>query len=379
LPALRLASVDHAQEIARRRLPASVYDYFVGGRGTGSTLRANLDGFDRLAFVPKVAVHHAARDLRTTILGRESSMPVVISPAGFIRLATPQAECKAASAAQAAGIPIGISSFSSDPLDRIVQRADNVWFQLYMIGGRAGGEFMIDRARQLGCSTLIVTVDRPVTLPSEQPGRPVPLKLDLKTMLAYWTEMAVRPGWALRFLQGGFNLDMPNLPRGKDGRPMTLGEAMGLVDRTPTVWADFEWIRRHWPGKLVVKGVMSADDARRAVDAGADAVSVSNHGGNALDGLPASIDVLPEVVAAVGNQAEVFVDGGVRRGADVVRAVALGARAVLIGRAYIWGLAAGGEAGMTQVLALLRHNIDACLALLGRRSISDLDPTCLRL
>jgi isopentenyl diphosphate isomerase/L-lactate dehydrogenase-like FMN-dependent dehydrogenase len=376
---VRIASVAHAQEIARLRLPASVYDYFVGGRGTGATVRANLDGFDRLAFRPDVAVHHPERVLGTTILGRSATMPVVVSPAGFIRLATPQAECKAAAAAQRAGIPVGISSFSSDPLDRIVGHAENVWFQLYMIGGRAGGEYMIDRAKRLGCTALVVTVDRPVTLAAESPGRPVPLRLGLRTMLDYWPEMAVRPAWALRFLQGGFNLDMPNLPPGAGGRPMSLAEAMVAVDRTPAVWADFGWIRRQWTGKLVIKGVMSAADARRAVDAGADAVAVSNHGGNALDGLPAAIDVLPEVVAAVGSEIEVLMDGGVRRGADVVRAVALGARAVLIGRAYIWGLAANGEAGANQVLELLRSGIDRTLALLGRRSIGDLDASCLRL
>jgi isopentenyl diphosphate isomerase/L-lactate dehydrogenase-like FMN-dependent dehydrogenase len=375
---MKIASVAHAQEIARRRLPASAYDYFVGGRGSHATLRANIEGFDRIAFRPRVAVHHQRRTLATTILGREAAMPVVVSPAGFIRLAHPNAECAAASAARAAGLPIGISSFSSDPLEEIVRRADNVWFQLYMIGGRGGGEAMIDRARRNNCTALVVTVDRPVTQMAEYPGRPVPVRLDLRTMLTYWPEMIWRPGWAWRFLLGGFNLDLPNMPPGKNGGPMTLGDAMVAVDRTPAVWADFEWIRRQWTGKLVIKGIMSAEDARRAVDAGADAVSVSNHGGNALDGLPAAIDVLPEVVEAVGREIEVFMDGGVRRGADVVRAVALGARAVLIGRAYIWGLAANGEDGMRQILALLRRDIDAVLALLGCGSVTDLDQSNLR-
>ena len=375
---VQLASVEHAHALAIKRLPPSVYEYFRGGRGTRRTLRANLEAFDALEFQPRAAAFTSPRSLDTTILGRPASMPVVASPAGLIRLADPDAELAVARATRDAGIPAGISTFSGHPIENIRAQGDDVWFQLYLIDGRRGGEVMIDRAQRAGCRALIVTVDLPVTIPMEEPSRPVPERVDLRTCLQYLPEMITHPAWALQFLRGGLELAVPNMPPGPGGATMSLAEATRAWKTAPATWADFAWIRAQWKGPLVIKGVLSADDARRALDAGADAISVSNHGGNSVDGVPASISVLPDVVAAVGSRTEVYLDSGVRRGADVVRALALGARAVLIGRAYIWGLAAGGEPGVRQILELFRRDIDATLGLLGCPSVQALDPGFLR-
>jgi isopentenyl diphosphate isomerase/L-lactate dehydrogenase-like FMN-dependent dehydrogenase len=247
-----------------------------------------------------------------------------------------------------------------------------------MIGGREGSAVAIERARRAGVRVLIVTVDlaagtggsdtRKAAMP---PGR-----IDLSSALRHAPEMLTHPRWALSFLRGGLDLTAPNVP-GADGRTMTIAEGSAALREHPPTWEDIRFIREQWSGPLVVKGIITADDARIAADLGADAVSVSNHGGNGLDGAPATIRALPEVVAAVGDRIEVLMDGGVRRGGDVVKAVSLGARAVLIGRPYIWALAAGGEEGVDQVLALFRKGITGTMALLDRRTISDLDETAL--
>lgn len=373
-------STEHARRLARRKLPQPVYDFIEGGTEEHRTVQENRAGFQEIGFRPRVLDDHRPRDLRTTVLGRELSMPVITTPAGFIRIAHPAGEVAVARAAAAAGIAVGISILASVPIEQITAVAPDVWFQLYMIGGREGSAIAIERARQAGCRVLVVTADladntmgndrRPVPSP---PGR-----VDLAAALRFAPQMALRPAWAVNFLRGGLTLNAPNAP-GRDGHPMLMSEGGVALREHPPTWDDIAWIREQWDGPLVLKGVTSTEDARRAVDAGVDAVSVSNHGGNGLDGAPATIRVLPEIVAAVDGRIEVLLDGGVRRGGDVVKAVALGARAVLIGRPYIWALAAGGQAGVDSLLVLFRRNIDATLRLLSCPSVAELDRSMLRM
>ena len=299
-------------------------------------------------------------------------MPVITSPAGLIRIAHPDGELGVARAAEAAGTAVGISILASQPIEAITEVASDVWFQLYMIGGRDGSEIAIDRARRAGCRALIVTVD----LASGTGGkdRPrghseVPVHIDLQTALKFAPEIALRPKWGYDFLRGGLRLEVPNAPTATPGQVMTVAEGGAALREHPPTWDDIAWIREQWDGPFVVKGIVSPDDARRAADMGVDAVSVSNHGGNALDGGPATIRALPEVVEAVDDRIEVFLDGGVRRGGDVVKAVALGARAVLIGRGYVWPLAVAGEQGVAQILNLFKRGISGTLALMACPSI----------
>jgi isopentenyl diphosphate isomerase/L-lactate dehydrogenase-like FMN-dependent dehydrogenase len=249
-----------------------------------------------------------------------------------------------------------------------------------MIGGREGSAIAIERARKAGCRVLVVTADLADNTGGndQTPVPPPPGRVDLRTALRFAPQMVRTPMWAASFLRGGLSLVAPNAP-GKDGGPMPVAEGSAALREHPPTWYDIAFIREQWAGPLVLKGVTSTEDARRAVDVGVDAVSVSNHGGNGLDGAPATIRALPEIVDAVGDQIEILLDGGVRRGGDVVKAVALGARAVLIGRPYIWALAAGGQDGVTQLLTLFRRNIDATLRLLACPSVAALDPSVLRM
>ncbi len=377
---IRLTSTEHARRIAKRKLPSSVYRFVEGGTEEGRTVRANREGFQEIEFRPRIPQDHNPRELRTTVLGRELAMPVITTPAGFIRVAHPDAELAVARAAEAAGIAVGISTLASVAIEEITAVASDVWFQLYMIGGRDGSEIAIDRAKRAGCRVLLVTCDLADNTGGNdrRPVPPPPGRVDLRTAIRFAPEMALHPAWALRFLRGGLELIAPNAP-GIDGAPMAISEGSAALRAYPPTWDDIAFIRERWDGPLVVKGVTSSEDARRAIDIGADAVSVSNHGGNGLDGGPATIRALPEVVEAVDDRIEVLLDGGVRRGGDVVKAVALGARAVMIGRPYIWALAAGGEAGVTDLLRLFERGIDATLRLLACPSVADLDPSVLRL
>ncbi len=378
----RIGSVNVAQQLARRRLPRSVYSFIEGGTEAESTVADNLRAFRDIEFRPRAAVETADRGLARTVLGDHLSMPVVVAPTGMIRMAHRGAEVAAARAAGKAGTAIGISTLSSYPIEDIAAATTGpVWYQVYFAGGRAGAEIAIDRAQRAGCTALLLTVDLAQAAGRERSlrGGRIPSRVDLKTALAYAPEMLVRPAWTLDFLRDGLRVDTPNVQTTPGGPPLSAAAASAsMYGATPT-WADLAWIKDQWRGPLAVKGVLSGDDARLAVDHGADAVIVSNHGGNALDGTPATLRVLPEVLGAVGDRTEVLVDGGVRRGADVVKALALGARAVLIGRAYVWGLAAAGEAGVTDILEMFRAGIDRTLALLGCPSIDDLDPSYLRL
>jgi len=371
-------SVEHARQLARKRLPPAVFHYIDGGKENERTARANELAFGRVLFEPRFgeAIQHA--DTSVTVMGRKIAMPVVIAPTGFIRIVHADAEPGAARAAKAAGIPIAISNVSGAPAREICALNKDTWFQLYMINGRKGVQTCIDLAREANCRVLAITIDLSAITPFDRISRPLPAKTDLANALAFFPEVWNRPSWLLSLLAGGLTMSAPNVPPIPDGRAMAAGEVGKLLTATPPTWDDVAWIRKQWDGPLLVKGVMGVGDARRAVECGADAISVSNHGGKVIDGVAASISVLPQIAEAVGDKLDVLLDGGARRGADLVRACALGAKAVMIGRPYLWGLAAAGEAGVAEILNLFQRGAASTLSAIGCPSIAALDRSYLR-
>jgi pre-mycofactocin synthase len=369
-------SVAEAQRRARRRIPKSVYYALFAGAERGITLADNVNAFGEIGFIPRIATGlPAARDLATSVVGEHISLPVIVSPVG-VQAVRPGGEVPVARAAAAAGTAIGLSSFASSPVEEVVAANPKTFFQIYWLGTRDRVLQLVERAEQAGARGLVLTLDWTFAHRRDWGSPAIPERLDLRTMVGLGPQAVLRPLWLADFLRNGGlpDLTVPNLaPPG--GAAPTFFSAYGEWMQTPLpTWPDLAWLREQWRGPFIVKGVMHADDARRAVETGADAISVSNHGGNNLDCTPASIRALPGIVDAVGDQVEVLLDGGIRRGSDVVKALALGARAVLIGRAYLWGLAANGEAGVKNVLEILRSGIDEALVGLGRASIHDLVP-----
>jgi L-lactate dehydrogenase (cytochrome) len=369
-------SVAEAQRRAKKRLPKGVYLALVAGSESGVTMRDNTAAFAELGFRPRVADLPRERSLATTVMGQEIAFPVVVSPTG-VQAVDPDGEVAVARAAAAADIAMGLSSFASKPIDQVVAANPKLFFQSYWVGDRDAMLARAERARAAGATGLVLTLDWVFDSRRDWGSPFIPEKLDLKAMARYAPQVAVKPGYLLRWLRSGSlpDLGVPNLVTGTDEEVPTFFGAYGqwMFSPLPT-WADLAWLREHWDGPLMIKGVSHPDDARRAVDIGATAISVSNHGGNNMDSTPASIRLLPAVVDAVGGQVEILLDGGVRRGSDVVKALALGARAVMIGRAYLWGLAAGGERGVSNVLQILRSGVDEALLGLGRASVHDLEP-----
>jgi pre-mycofactocin synthase len=366
-------SVAEAQRRAKRRLPKSVYLALVAGAERGLTLRDNVHAFSELGLRPHIADLPRERDQATTVLGQEISLPVLISPTG-VQAVHPDGEVAVAKAAAAAGTAMGLSSFASKPIEEVVAANPKLFFQMYWLGGKDRLLAQAERARRAGAKGLIVTLDWSFAHRRDWGSPPIPERLDLRALLRFSPEGAVRPRWLLEFAKQRRlpDLTVPNaVGRGEPAPTFfnAYGEWMGTP---PATWEDIKWLREEWGGPFVVKGITQPDDARRAVDIGATAISVSNHGGNNLDSTPASVRALPGVVDAVGDQVEVLLDGGVRRGSDVVKALALGAKAVMIGRAYLWGLAAGGERGVSNVLEILHSGIDEALLGLGRPSVRDL-------
>jgi L-lactate dehydrogenase (cytochrome) len=366
-------TVAEAQRRAKKRLPRSVYMALVAGSEQGITLNDNVDAFAELGFRPHVADLSQTREQATTVLGQELSFPVIISPTG-VQAVDPEGEVAVARAAAAAGTAIGLSSFASRSVEDVAAVNDKVFFQMYWVGTRDRILQRVERAEKAGAKALIVTLDWSFATRRDWGSPAIPEKLDLKAMARFAPEAIRRPRYLFDWLRSGAlpNLTCPNLAGPGEELPTFFG-AYGEWMGTPLpTWEDIRWLREEWGGPFAIKGIMHADDARRAVDIGATAISVSNHGGNNLDGTPGSIRALPGVVDAVGDQIEVLLDGGIRRGSDVVKALALGAKAVLIGRAYLWGMAAGGEKGVTNVLQILRSGVDEALLGLGRSSIHEL-------
>jgi isopentenyl diphosphate isomerase/L-lactate dehydrogenase-like FMN-dependent dehydrogenase len=372
----RVVNIADLRLSARRRLPRVVFDYLDGGAEGEFTLRENCNAFEEVTFRPRHAVAVPKCELRTRVLGCDLSFPVVLAPVGYSRLMHPEGEVAAARAAGMAGTAYTLSTISGHRLEDVKSASSGpVFYQLYLMGGRAAAEAAIQRARSAGFSTLVVTIDTVVAGMRERDFRNGMKELLGDKPLAklpFLPQFLARPGWLASFLLDGGVPRLPNVVIPGQG-PLPLIDVGAALSSAAVTWEDLRWIREAWSGPVVIKGVLTADDARRSLDEGASAIVVSNHGGRQLDGVPASLRVLPEIVAAVNGRAEVLMDGGVRRGSDVVKAICLGARAVLIGRAYAYGLAAAGQAGVARALEILRTDVERTLKLLGCASIDTLD------
>src|SRR6266850_3714022 len=372
----RVVSIADFRSLARRRLPRAVFDYLDGGAEGEVTLRENCRVFEDVTFRPRQAVTVPGCELQTRFLGLELSFPAQLAPIGYSRLMHPGGEVAAARAAGLAGIAYILSTISGHRLEDVKASSSGpVLYQLYLLGGREAAEGSIERARAAGFSSLVVTIDTPVAGLRERDlhnGVKELLSGSLLAKARFLPEIVMHLGWLASFLLDGGVPKLPNVVMPGRGA-MPLIDVSAALASAAVCWEDLRWIRNHWHGSIVVKGVLTGDDARRAVDEGAAAVVVSNHGGRQLDGVAASLRALPEVVAAVNGRTEVLMDGGIRRGADIVKAICLGARAVLCGRAYAYGLAVSGEAGVMQALEILRAGVERTLRLLGCASIAALD------
>jgi len=375
LRSARVVNISDLRTLARRRLPQVVFDYIDGGAEAERTLRENVRVFDEVTFRPRGAVAVTSVDLRTTVLGRQLELPFLLAPIGSSRMFYPRAEVHAAGAAGTAGTGYILSTLSGSALEDVKAATSGpAWYQVYLVGGREVAERAITRAKAAGFSALVVTIDTPVAGMRERDvrnGTGALLSGNPIAMAPHIGQVLSRPRWLAGFLGDGGLMQFPNvvLPGGKPMKYESVGPALA---RSVVTWADLKWIRELWGGPIVVKGVLVGDDARRAADEGASAVIVSNHGGRQLDGVAAGLRALPEVVAAAGDRIEVLMDGGIRCGSDIVKARCLGARAVLIGRAYVYGLAAAGGPGVARAIDILRADLVRTLTLLGVPSMREL-------
>ena len=367
-------TVAEAQRRAKRRLPKGVYGALVAGSERGVTVDDDAAAFAELGFAPHVAGLSNERDLATTIMGQQVSLPVMISPTG-VQAVHPDGEVAVARAAAARGVAMGLSSFASKPVEEVVAANPQTFFQMYWVGDRDAMAARMDRARRAGVVGLIATLDWSFAYGRDWGSPFIPEKINFEAARRYAPQVLVKPRWLLDFARTGKipDLTVPNMvPDPGDPAPTFFGAYGQWMQSPMPSWDDVAWLREQWGGPFMLKGVMRVDDAKRAVDVGCTAISVSNHGGNNLDGTPASIRALPAVADAVGDQLEVLLDGGIRRGTDVAKALALGARAVMIGRAYLWGLAANGQAGVENVLDLMRDGLGSALVGLGHESVGQL-------
>ena len=363
-----VASIPHLRLLARRRAPRAVFDYTDGGAGEEISLRRSREAYARVEFQPTVLQDVSAVDTTTTILGRPSALPLVFAPTGFTRMMHTEGEPAVARVAAHAGIPYALSTMGTTSIERLAAAAPEGrrWFQLYLWRDRAASQDFVVRAREAGYEALVLTVDTPVAgarLRDVRNGLTIPPSLSLRT----FTEGALHPAWWFDLLTTE-PLEFASL-NSFDG---TVAELVGKMFDPAATIRDLAWLRSVWGGPLLVKGIQTVADARAVVDAGVDGVIVSNHGGRQLDRAPTPLEVLPAVVDAVGDRAEVYVDGGILSGSDVVAAVAFGARAALVGRAYLYGLMAGGERGVQRAADILRAEVAGTLALLGVTHVSDL-------
>ena len=373
-------SVAVAQERARKRLPAPVYGALVAGSERGQTVDDNQSAFTEIGLAPHVAGQHSHRTMSRTLMGQELSLPVVISPTG-VQAVHPDGEVAVARAAAARGTIMGLSNFASKSVEEVTATGATTFFQMYWTGDRDVMVQRMRRAHEAGALGLIATLDWSFSVGRDWGSPEIPERIDLKTMVRMAPQVVTRPRWLYQFGRAGTipDLTAPNLAKpGESMGPTFFAAYYEWMTTPPPSWDDVAWMREQWQqisGRpFMLKGVGRVDDASRAVDAGVAALSVSNHGGNNLDGTPAAIRLVKPIADRVGNQVEVVMDGGIRRGSDVVKAVALGARAVLIGRAYLWGLAANGQAGVENVLDVLRSGIDSALLGLGVASLDELTP-----
>src|SRR5438477_479902 len=372
----RVVNIADLRGLAKKRLPRAVFDYLDGGAEDELTLRENCRVFCDFTFRPRQAVKFPEYNLRTTVLGREISFPAFLAPVGYSRLMHPGGEVVAAAAAGAAGTGYTLSTISGHKRENVRAATKGpAWFQLYIVGGRATAEASIERARKAGFDALVVTVDTPIAGMRERDfrnGMKEMLGSSILAKLPYLQDILEHPGWLYSFLRDGGMPRLENIVAPGSGA-MQLVDVSAALANAVVSWDDLKWIREVWKGPVIAKGVLIGDDAKRALDEGVAAIVVSNHGGRQLDCASASLRALPEVVAAVNGRCEILMDGGVRRGSDIVKALCLGARAVLIGRAYAYGLAAAGQAGVARAIEILKADVDRTLRLLGCGAVSELN------
>jgi isopentenyl diphosphate isomerase/L-lactate dehydrogenase-like FMN-dependent dehydrogenase len=372
----RVINIEDLRQAAKRRLPRVVFDYIDGGAEAEQTLRANTRAFEEVTLRPRCAVVTPVCDLRTTVIGTSLSMPLILAPVGSSRLMYPRGEEAAARAAGQAGIVYTLSTLSGCSLEDVAAASEGpVWYQLYLVGGRDCALAAIERARAAGFSALVITIDTAVAGLRERDlrnGAKELLSRKLGPMLPFVNQLLTRPRWLAAFLADGGLMKFANVVIPGQG-PMLYADVTTALEQAMVTWQDLRWIRDAWSGPIIIKGVHTGEDARRAVDAGAGGLVVSNHGGRQLDGVAPTLRMLPEVLAAVGGRIEVLLDGGIRRGSDVVKAFCLGARAVLVGRAYAYGLGAAGEVGVARAIEILRADLIRTLKLLGCDSVANLD------
>jgi pre-mycofactocin synthase len=368
-------TVAEAQRRAKKRLPSSVYGALLAGSEAGHSLQGNLDGFAALGFRPHIADLARERDLTTSVMGVDLPFPVLLSPTG-VQAVHPDGEVAVARAAANRGLPMGLSSFASKPLEAVTAVNPSVFFQLYWSGDKDVMVRRLERAAAAGAKGIILTLDWTFGNGRDWGSPYIPERMNLRNAIKLAPQALSRPRWFATFLRRGSipDLTTPNMAEPGTPPPTFFGAYYEWMSTPLPTWDEVAWLRSQWSGAFMVKGVGRPDDARRCVDLGATTISVSNHGGNNLDTTPAPIRMLPDVVAAVGDQIEIVLDGGVRRGSDVAKALALGARAVMIGRAYLWGLGANGQAGVENVLDILRSGLDAALLGTGKSSVRDLTP-----
>ncbi|MBX9631134.1 MAG: alpha-hydroxy-acid oxidizing protein [Burkholderiales bacterium] len=371
-------NISDLRDAARRRLPKTIFEFIDGGAFDEVTLRANRADFEKRRFMTRVLTDVSICERSTTIIGTPASAPLVLAPTGLAGILHRRGELSASRAAHAAGVPYCLSTMSTCSIEQIAQASEvQRWFQLYVLRDRGITKTMIERARSTGCKALVLTVDTKVQGPRERDmrnGFTVPPKFTLGTMIDFarhwrWLiDVGLGPKVTFRNFDG---------TAAQSGNAVTITQFIAGQYDLSISWKDVDWFKSVWGGPIALKGVLSPDDARIAVDHGVDAIIVSNHGGRQLDGAISAIDALPGVVEAVRGKAEVILDGGVRRGSDVVKALCLGARACMIGRAWLYGLASGGEAGVAKALDILIKEIDTTMTLLGRTTLAELGPHCL--
>jgi L-lactate dehydrogenase (cytochrome) len=371
--------IDDLREMAKKRVARAIFDYVDRGSYAEYTLRANRADLESLALRQRVGVDVERRSTRTTMAGHEVAMPVALAPVGLTGLNWADGEILACRAAQRVGVPYTLSTMSICSIEDVAGGVDKpFWFQLYVMRDRGFAASLIERAKKARCSALVLTLDLQIQGQRHRDlknGLAVPPKLTLGTAL----DILRKPGWALNVLRGK-RKSFGNLEgRIPDAKSLTTLSQWIAGQFDPTLsWKDVEWVKKLWGGKLILKGILDAEDAKLAAGCGVDAIVVSNHGGRQLDSTISSIRALPEIVAAVNGKTEIWMDGGIRSGQDVLKALALGARAVMIGRAYAYGLGAMGEAGVTRALEIIRAELDVSMALCGVKDVKDVDRSILR-
>jgi L-lactate dehydrogenase (cytochrome) len=369
-----MTCIEHLRSVAHRKVPRAFIDYAESGAYTEQTLRANRADLERIKFRQRILCDVADRSTKTTILGEPASLPLALAPIGLCGMQHGDGEILACRAAQAAGIPFTLSTMSICSIEDVAGAVDKpFWFQLYVMKDRGFIRALIERAAAAKCSALVLTVDLQVLGQRHKDiinGMTVPPEVHLSNLV----DIATKPAWALSILRGKRKTfgNLAGQMKGMENVNRLSQWIAGQFDPTLN-WKDVEWIKSLWPGKLILKGILDVEDARIAAKTGAAAIVVSNHGGRQLDGAPSSISALPPIVDAVGSEIEIMFDGGIRSGQDVARALAFGARSCLSGRAYIYGLGAAGQAGVTRAIEIIRNELDVTMALMGVNKVDDID------